>query len=1159
MGITTTSNIALIALKANTASLALTASYFSGSISNATSASYASTASYVDTASYALTASFFSGSISNAISASYALTASFFSGSISNATFALTASVALSSSVKQTPGLTDNCAITFVRESDTNSGLLTDSASLYYFPATEILHTTSSRAISSSRADIASRINIASDDAGSGNYEILLAEVTGVSVDVKYDSSFTFNPSTNRLSATNISSTSITGSSFTGSFTGSLFGTASWATSASQAITASYILNAISSSFATSASFASTASFFSGSVSNAISASYALSASIAATASFFSGSVSNAISASYAVTAGLAQKIEVTDLSGAGGQYEILFVDSSGSQIAYAELGNFYYIPINDTLFVDNINVSQSLTARGVSLTGSFSGSFTGSLFGTASWANNVISASFASTASFFSGSVSNATSASYASQALSSSFASTASYVLNAVSASFATNALTASFLPVGTYNITSSWSISASQAISSSFATNAANVGITNLTSSFGGPFYPMFTATNNGNGAVLVDTNLYQYAPTTNTLTVTSSYAVQALSASWAPSVASNPFPFTGSAIISGSLVITGSFDVGVPGANNPRITSVGTLNRGDIVSVDWVNRNLQDTSTLTSVDWESRILNDTSAVTSVDWSNRALYDTNSTGSVSWNERTLYDSAGSPSVDWEGRYLYDSTGNKAHSYETRDLIYPNNLSALNYGTQNQISMSGSVLVTGSLTVSGSSTFTNIGPAVFSGSVNSQGGFTGSLQGTSSYALTASFALNGGGGGAAFPFTGSALITGSLVVTGSLVASGSAHSLIATTGQLNLLASSSTVNFQTQQVGIYAPTDTIGVTDHLYLDSNSTNGGVYFSTNDEVIASYNISTGKYSYGNNNLFVSSSDNRTYSPSGFVGALIGTSSWATSASQALSSSRATSASFASTASFINTLNQNLTITGSLVIGTSSIGSTENTLVVGLPPAGGVGEGGQILLQASGGIHSSASMIDTYQDQFRILKGTNASSTTQYFGVNLHNGQVRFDRYTGSGAFTGSEAAMLGTDTNGNVLTTSLLGSTIFGNYAGTGFTNPIVTYLPFGTTAVSAAEAQRQIASPFTGLLKNVYVRTNGAAVATSFTTFIIRVNGVSTGIQINISGGQAAGLYSNTINSASVTLGAEISLQVSTSVANGPQVNQYSFGIYPS
>jgi hypothetical protein len=44
----------------------------------------------------------------------------------------------------------------------------------------------------------------------------------------------------------------------------------------------------------------------------------------------------------------------------------------------------------------------------------------------------------------------------------------------------------------------------------------------------------------------------------------------------------------------------------------------------------------------------------------------------------------------------------------------------------------------------------------------------------FTGSLQGSASYALTASFALNAGGG-SSFPYTGSAIISGSLEVTGS------------------------------------------------------------------------------------------------------------------------------------------------------------------------------------------------------------------------------------------------------------------------------------------------------------------------------------------------------------------------------------------------
>jgi hypothetical protein len=59
--------------------------------------------------------------------------------------------------------------------------------------------------------------------------------------------------------------------------------------------------------------------------------------------------------------------------------------------------------------------------------------------------------------------------------------------------------------------------------------------------------------------------------------------------------------------------------------------------------------------------------------------------------------------------------------------------------------------------------------------------GSLDVTAGITGSLEGTASFATTASFALNGGGGGSAFPFTGSAQITGSLGVTGSVDVSGS------------------------------------------------------------------------------------------------------------------------------------------------------------------------------------------------------------------------------------------------------------------------------------------------------------------------------------------------------------------------------------------
>ena len=232
------------------------------------------------------------------------------------------------------------------------------------------------------------------------------------------------------------------------------------------------------------------------------------------------------------------------------------------------------------------------------------------------------------------------------------------------------------------------------------------------------------------------------------------------------------------------------------------------------------------------------------------------------------------------------------------------------------------------------------------------------------------------------------------------------------------------------------------------------------------------------------------------------------------------------------------------------IVGSLALGTSSLGSTENTLVVGPSPAGGTGEGGQILLQASGGLYTTASMIDNYQNKFRVLRGTNAGSDAFKLQLDMHTGQMQLPNYNSATAFTGSEVAMLGVDNNGNILTTTVPGAVLTNNYIGAGFTNPIVTYMPFGATTVSGTEAQRQVASPVAGVIKNFYLRTNNTAPATSYTTWTVRINGVSTGITLVVSGGQAAAKYSNTTNSASIAIGDEISLQVSTSVANSPQVN---------
>jgi hypothetical protein len=90
-----------------------------------------------------------------------------------------------------------------------------------------------------------------------------------------------------------------------------------------------------------------------------------------------------------------------------------------------------------------------------------------------------------------------------------------------------------------------------------------------------------------------------------------------------------------------------------------------------------------------------------------------------------------------------------------------------------------------------------------------------------------------------------------------------------------------------------------------------------------------------------------------------------------------------------------TASYVDDLNQTVTI-GNI----TSKPSSESTLNVYPPIVPGTGEGGQIMLAASGGLYTSASMLDTYQNYFRILKGTNTlGSNAQLIGLDLHTGNL----------------------------------------------------------------------------------------------------------------------------------------------------------------
>jgi hypothetical protein len=171
---------------------------------------------------------------------------------------------------------------------------------------------------------------------------------------------------------------------------------------------------------------------------------------------------------------------------------------------------------------------------------------------------------------------------------------------------------------------------------------------------------------------------------------------------------------------------------------------------------------------------------------------------------------------------------------------------------------------------------------------------------------------------------------------------------------------------------------------------------------------------------------------------------------------------------------AATASFVNTLNQSVIITGSLTVGTSSLGSNENTLILGPAPAGGNGEGGQLLLQApNSGSYTSASMLDNWQNSTRLLRGSNASSDAVVTQWNMHTKQVSFPAYNSVSSFPGTAVANLAVDSGGNILTVSTSGGSVF-PYTGVAAINGglIVTG---SITASSAIYAQANGAMYFRG------------------------------------------------------------------------------------
>jgi hypothetical protein len=370
----------------------------------------------------------------------------------------------------------------------------------------------------------------------------------------------------------------------------------------------------------------------------------------------------------------------------------------------------------------------------------------------------------------------------------------------------------------------------------------------------------------------------------------------------------------------------------------------------------------------------------------------------------------------------------------------------------------------------VSGALWVSGST--------VFSGSVNAALGFTGSLQGTATTASfvqtaqTASYVLNAVSSSFATLAQTASFVTlaqtasfVTLAQTASFVTLAQTASFVQTAQTasyvLNAVSSSfatlaQTASFvQTAQTASFVQTaQTASYVLNTVSASFASTASSVNRLNQSVVISGSLtvsgSTNIIGTSGNTLVSSNADTLIFTGSlltsgsivstgslnilgGVTGSLFGTSSYAV---QALSASywsgsvtNAATASYvatAQTASSISQLNQNVIISGSLTVGSGSIGASENTLTLGARDAGG--EGGQLGFNASGGTYTSASMLDLYQNKFRLLKGTNAGSTGEVLSANLHSGQIAFTFYQNASSFPGTAIANLAVDSGGNIIT-----------------------------------------------------------------------------------------------------------------------------------
>ncbi len=624
-GNASTANFATTAGTATSASYSLSGSFAvtSSYAINTSTASYVLSASYATTASYALTSSYATDFtvennlvVGNSITASNAL----FSGTITAqqlvvqyitaSTEFITGSTKFGSQLTDTHQFTGSVSIT--GSLSVNGDPVITSASYTNFSSSIAGRATNLEATASTLTNASASF---AQQSGSNSIRLTNLESTA---SVLVQASASFSSSIASLSSSFIAfSQSYNTGSFTGSFNGYLFGTASWAVSASHAptsLTASYAVSAshadasdtaISSSYSLSGSYALTASFALNipvTSSHAITASYAISASEAA----FLGGVPKTTFATTASnnffgvqninsTSSVSEYVTFFRGSGSGDVLGIGVdpVPGYGAAINVLNSGLSDYAKLNITAtdihlnvdspygaFLDSLVINQSgstIINNGLTVNNNstLNGNVfvpTGIVYGTASWA---ISASHAPTAltSSFAVSASYSVSASYA---LSSSNAISASYALsssNAVSSSYAlssSNAVSASYALSSSNAVSSSYALSSSNAVSASYSLSGSN----SVSSSYALTASYALNIPETSSFAISAS-----YAISSSNAE-SASYAITASNALLLNGTASSVFATTGSNIFSGSQAFSGSLRLD-PTADPGNVSSTATF--------------------------------------------------------------------------------------------------------------------------------------------------------------------------------------------------------------------------------------------------------------------------------------------------------------------------------------------------------------------------------------------------------------------------------------------------------------------------------------------------------------------------------------------------------------------------------------------------